>query len=87
MTAIIRALTILIVKGMHSISIVDDVHFQNFVTVLDPRVKLPCRSTMTNKYLPQLYDETKKKLVEELGRVDELHSLQTYGPQETTFLT
>lgn len=80
MTAVLRALKILIVKGIHPISIVDDTHFKNFVSVLDPRVKLPCRSTMTTKYLFTMTTKSlhssmkkqKKKLVEELYGVDDV---------------
>lgn len=36
---------------------------------LEPRIKLPCRSTITNSLLPQFYEEVKAKLEAELSSV------------------
>lgn len=69
MKMFLRALILLIVRGMHSLSLVDDPAFINFVKFLDPRIKLPCRNTVTHTLLPDLYHEAKSKLVEELNLV------------------
>ena len=67
---VLRAILLFIVRGMHALSIVDDPHFNALIAVLDPRVVLPCRSTITNTHLPILYKEAVQKLSEELSRVE-----------------
>ncbi|CAH1972164.1 unnamed protein product [Acanthoscelides obtectus] len=41
--------------------VVEDDGFVQFVKALDPRYKLPCRQTISNKLLPGLYEESHKK--------------------------
>lgn len=67
---IVRQLLLFIVRGMHCLSIVDDVHFNAFVSAIDPRVKLPSRSTITHNFLPKMYKEAADKLTQELSLVE-----------------
>jgi len=63
---IIRALMLFIVRGLYPLCIVDDPNLQALVTVLDPRMNLPCRNTITQNYLPSLYLTGREHLLAEL---------------------
>ncbi|KZS13406.1 Uncharacterized protein APZ42_021473 [Daphnia magna] len=67
MKAILRALVLFLVRGMHPLSMVEDEHFRAFVKAIDPRITLPCRKTLTHSLLPEMYAEAKAKLVTELS--------------------
>ncbi len=66
MASIMRAILLFIVRGMFPLSLIDNVHFRKLVLVLDPRIVLPSRSTLTSTLLPELYEAAKSKLHEEL---------------------
>ena len=68
MQLIIRALALFIVRGMQPLSLVEDEHFRDFIKAIDPRITLPCRSTLTKTILPAIYAETKGKLAVELSQ-------------------
>jgi hypothetical protein len=72
MQAIIRALALFIVRGMQPLSLVDDEHFRAFFKAIDPRITLPCRSTLTKTILPDLYAEAKAKMLVELSQTDNI---------------
>ncbi|KZS00279.1 Uncharacterized protein APZ42_003488, partial [Daphnia magna] len=65
----LRQLMLFIVRGMHCLSLVDNPYFIAFVRYLDPRITLPCRSTITHKHLPEMYNEAVNKLKEELALI------------------
>lgn len=62
----LRQLMLVIVRGMYRILLVDNPFFIACVRYLDPRITLPCRSTITHKHLPEKYNEAVNKLKEEL---------------------
>jgi hypothetical protein len=70
LTTLNRAVLLFIVRGMHPLSLVDSCHFTTLVKALDPRIELPCRSTLTTVLLPNLYEEAKRKLQSEIDSVD-----------------
>ncbi|CAH1975707.1 unnamed protein product [Acanthoscelides obtectus] len=47
--------------------VVEDDGFVQFVKALDPRYKLPCRQTISNKLLPGLYEEVKEAIKRNLA--------------------
>ncbi|EFX70791.1 hypothetical protein DAPPUDRAFT_112391 [Daphnia pulex] len=51
----LRQLMLVIVRGMYRISLVNNPFFIAFVRYLDPRIILPCRSTITHKHLPEIF--------------------------------
>ncbi|XP_045026705.1 LOW QUALITY PROTEIN: uncharacterized protein LOC116918412 [Daphnia magna] len=51
----LRQLMLFIVRGMHCLSLVDNLFFITFVRYLDPRITLPCRSSITHKHLPEIF--------------------------------
>ncbi len=67
MQAIIRAISLFIVRGMQPHSLVEDEHFRACVKAIDPRITLPCRSTLTKTILPELYAEAEAKMLVELN--------------------
>lgn len=69
MASINRAVLLFIVRGMHPLSMVDNSHFINLVKVLDPRIELPCRSTLTKVLLTDMYEEAKRNLQSEIDSV------------------
>ena len=68
MTSVLRAIMLFIVRGLYPLSIIENIHFKTLVKCLDPRIVLPCRATLTRSLLPQLYEEAKGKLLEELAQ-------------------
>lgn len=66
MLGVLRAIMLFIVRGLHPLSIIDDIHFRKLLLFLDPRIVLPCRKTLTTSLLPNLYEEAKGKLLLEL---------------------
>lgn len=70
MQAIMRAIALFIVRSMQPLSLVEDEHFRTFIKTIDPRITLPCRSTLTKTILPELYGEAKNKLLVELSQAD-----------------
>lgn len=54
MQAIMLALTLFIVRSMQPLSLVEDELFRTFIKTIDPRITLPCRSTLTKTILPEL---------------------------------
>jgi hypothetical protein len=69
MASINRDVLLFIVRGMHPLSMVDNSHFINLVKVLDPRIELPCRSTLTKVLLTDMYEEAKRNLQSEIDSV------------------
>jgi hypothetical protein len=70
MKAILRALVLFLVRGMHPLSMVEDEHFRAFVKAIDPRIALlPCRKTLTHSLKTRnvLCAEAKAKLETELS--------------------
>ncbi len=69
MLRFIRALMLFIVKSMMPLSLVDEEAFIQFIQFFDPRVRVPCKATITNSNLPDLYNEARSKLLVELQLV------------------
>lgn len=78
MLQIIRALILFVVRSLLPLRFVEDPNFLLFLQVVDPRIKLPGRTTFTTKWLPSLYDEAKGKLKMELEKAKYV-SLTTDG--------
>lgn len=76
--AILKGFLLFMARSMMTLSLVEDVHFLDFLAVVDPRVNLPCRNTLTNNYLPQLYAEAVELLLDELKLVSRV-ALTTDG--------
>jgi hypothetical protein len=57
---------------MQPLSLVEDEHFRTFIKVIDPRITLPCRSTLTKTILTELYGEAKNKLLVELSQTNNI---------------
>lgn len=55
---------------MRPLSIVDNLHFREFVRELDPRYSLPTRKHFSEKVIPQLYSEVKNKIIAELKETE-----------------
>ena len=72
MQSIIRALALFLVRSMQPLSLVEDEHFRTFIKVIDPRITLPCRSTLTKTILTELYGEAKNKLLVELSQTNNI---------------
>jgi hypothetical protein len=53
--------------------LVDSYHFINLAKVLDPRIQLPCRSTLKKVLLPDLYKEAKRNLQSEIDSFNHVH--------------
>jgi len=68
MKAIIRALALFIVRSMQPLSLIEDENFRAFIKTIDPRITLPCRSTLTKTILPEIYAEAKARLIVELAQ-------------------
>lgn len=66
MQLIFRALVLFICRGLHALSVVDDTHFIEFIRMLDPRIRLPSRNTITYNYLLEAYEEAKQRLLKQL---------------------
>ena len=62
----IRTLLLFIAKSMQALSIVDDASFIDPVRCIDTRIVLPCRNTITFTHLPEIFEEVRLKLMEEL---------------------
>ena len=67
MQVINRALALFIVRGMQPFSLIENGHFRDFFKAIDLGITLPCRSTLTKTILPEIYAETKAKLIAELS--------------------
>ena len=65
----LRQLMLVIVRGMYRILLVDNPFFIACVRYLDPRITLPCHSTITHKHLPEMYNEAVNKLKEKLALI------------------
>jgi hypothetical protein len=72
MQSIIRALALFLVRSMQPLSLIEDEHFRTFIKVIDPRITLPCRSTLTKTILPELSGEAKNKLLVELSQTNNI---------------
>ena len=57
-----------IIKDLIPLSTLDRPPFANFVHALNPRYQKPCRKTFTSVISPQLYAETKGRLLTELSK-------------------
>lgn len=66
----IRTLLLFIAKSMQALSIVDDANFIALIRCIDARIVLPCRNTITYTHLPEIYEEARLKLLEELRLAD-----------------
>ncbi len=69
MRNILRAFVIFIARALLPLSFIENPHFLQFLQVVDARIKMPSRSTLTNKLLPELYEEAKQKLISILADV------------------
>lgn len=65
-----RKVGVFIAKDLRPLSIVDNLHFREFVRELDPRYSLPTRKYFSEKVIPQLYSEVKDKIIAELKETE-----------------
>ncbi|XP_056022020.1 E3 SUMO-protein ligase ZBED1-like [Ostrea edulis] len=70
--ALNRKVGVFIAKDLRPLSIVDNKHFREFVTELDPRYSLPTRKHFSDKIIPQLYCETKEKVLNDIKKADSI---------------
>ncbi|XP_014677757.1 PREDICTED: zinc finger BED domain-containing protein 1-like, partial [Priapulus caudatus] len=65
-TAITRQVGVFIAEDLRPYSVVEKAGFQKIVKLLEPRYKVPSRQHFSTKVIPELYKETKAKLLTEL---------------------
>lgn len=59
----------MIVKDLQPLSVVEDRGFRQFAQGLNPHYELPSRRELARTHLPTLYEEEKRRVQEELGKV------------------
>ncbi len=69
MAAILRAFVIFLVRAMLPLSFIENEHFRDFLRVVDPRIELPSRFTLTHKLLPPILEEARQILKSQLAKV------------------
>jgi len=57
-----KLVAFLVAKDLQPFSVVNDKGFQDLIHTLDPKYKLPCKTTLRNKILPSLITEVNAKL-------------------------
>jgi hypothetical protein len=62
-----KRLVFMVAKSMHPLSLVEEAGFVEIVRYLDPNIRIPSRSTLTTKILPDCYLSAKNRLIEEIG--------------------
>lgn len=67
---ITRSIGVFIAKDMRPFSVLENSGFVNMIGALDPKYDMPRRSHFSEKVIPKLYDETKKKVCEELQNAE-----------------
>ncbi len=68
--AIDRRLTMFIARDFQPFNVVADKGFRKLIRKLDRRYKIPSRKTLSEKLIPECYEEAKKKLLWEFEKVD-----------------
>lgn len=89
MTTVNNLLVSFIVQDLQPLSVVENRGFCALVRCLDQRVILPCRSTITNRLLPKIYEEVKAGLLKQLALVKNV-CLTTYlwsSKSKSSFMT
>lgn len=69
MAAILRAFVLFLVRAMLPLSFIENEHFREFLRVVDPRIELPSRFTLTHKLLPPILEEAQQILKAQLVKV------------------
>ena len=67
-----------IALDMRPFSVVENPGFQKLVNLLEPKYTIPSRTHFTNKVVPQLYDETKNLVLQDIAKATSL-SITTDG--------
>jgi len=65
-----KLVAFLVAKDLQPFSVVNDKGFQDLIHTLDPKYKLPCKTTLRNKILPSLITEVNAKLQEILEQIE-----------------
>lgn len=56
----------MIVKGYRPFDMAEDEEFKKFVALVNPNYSIPCRKTVSSSLIPQLYNQNKEIIIEEL---------------------
>lgn len=62
-----KKLAKMICCDLQPLSVVENEGFRELLRVAEPRYVIPSRKTVTNVIIPKLYEETRKKIISELG--------------------
>ncbi|XP_040188247.1 E3 SUMO-protein ligase ZBED1-like [Rana temporaria] len=76
--AITKAIGVFIGADMRPYSIVQNEGFKHMLNVLEPRYNIPSRTHFSEKVVPELYEQEKKKVVDELSQASSV-ALTTDG--------
>lgn len=76
--AITNAIGVFIGADMRPYSVVQNEGFKHMLKVLEPRYNIPSRTHFSEKIVPDLYEQEKKKVVDELSRASSV-ALTTDG--------
>ncbi|XP_073491217.1 E3 SUMO-protein ligase ZBED1-like [Aquarana catesbeiana] len=76
--AITKAIGVFIGADMRPYSVVQNEGFKHMLKVLEPRYNIPSRTHFSEKIVPDLYEQEKKKVVDELSRASSV-ALTTDG--------
>ena len=76
--AITNAIGVFIGADMRPYSVVQNEGFKHMLKVLEPRYDIPLRTHFSEKIVPDLYEQEKKKVVDELSRASSV-ALTTDG--------
>ncbi|XP_046332731.2 E3 SUMO-protein ligase ZBED1-like [Haliotis rufescens] len=67
-----------IIKGLRPYSVVDSPEFRDLIQCLDPRYKLPSRTTFAERIIPDMYKDAKQRVAEKLSEAEQV-ALTTDG--------
>lgn len=67
--AIIRALIFFLATIMNPLSLFDKESFRAFTRIIDPRIKFPGRTSLTQNHFPRVYHEATEKFRSKLDKV------------------
>ena len=67
-----------IAADMRPYSVVQNEGFKHMLKVLEPRYDIPSRTHFSEKIVPSLYEQEKKRVVDELSRASSV-ALRTNG--------
>ena len=68
-TQITMSLAQFVAVDMRSIHTIEGKGFKNFIETIEPRYKIPTRKTISEKFIPKIYDESVKLLTDQVKEV------------------